>query len=1010
MTDRIRIPAERPRAAWAVGLALFAAVALPGCDNPACVFGGTCNPDGTPGGSNPPTPPANHAWLRDGAPTLSTSFPTGTGASLQTSIGLVFSESMAASGFTQAFELITVASPVPVPVVVSALVADGRMWVGASAVPLTASTQYSLRVVENRTLTDLQGVPLVLPADRILATFTTAATNPAAPRVVGSFPVDGAANESATGEIVVLFDRPLNPLSVTTASFAVTVDGATPANNPAPQALSLSGAASDPRVYRYRSVDASGEAVAFAPSATVQLELSPSSAPIVAPTGSGSATTQLPRTLIDFRTAALPAPRAALITSNPSDAIGVANLDGTTPLEISLDLADAQVGDTLRIYVFGATREAQPRPLLLSRSAALTGALFDVNTQVATIGEAQLDLAAGTTNLTPRIAEGSLQIAFALARGTYQTPVRLMDIDATSAGAQGPVLDVTPPTLVGLSSTGTNVATFVSDQRDVVIVGRADEEIRACEVTLGGGANNGVQAQTVAANAQGVFIAAPVALGVVAGASQPLTADVVIYDRAFNRAVSTTQVAVRQVGGVGPAAAVPGAAQLEVEVRDARTLAPLAGARVFTHEDQAGVVTQVAFTTTDANGRAQLNLGAVGEALVTVEATGFNLLTIHGVRAARVSLLLEATTPALSASTGTLTSSLTALSSLDSFAADTRVVDGASATAVVQACAAAGTQLACPFGPIPIRAAAPGAISVFATDPPATAFTFAPNSFLRGFALQAPLAATTAPAAVTAVELDSFLDAATVAIEDRALAGPSAALDLSALNALDVSNLNGDPQVTIQGSIPGLPGPFVAGLGLALDPLGTPPLAWQLRSAFPGAVDPTDNKYAGDELGSLVQRGTLAPELFLCVDVRDDFGARTLSRTPLASVGPTILPPEPPVVLAPTLGSTVVGPTYNVQFTDTLAGAPANGLYRVTLVGTGGRRWTLWRPDGSGGTRTVRLPDLAPAGQPLLPGSVAVSVTAYSYPELDLAEFLFSDLDKRAHVRADGPPLLFTQN
>lgn len=1010
MTDRIRISAERSRAAWAVGLALFAAVALPACDNPACVFGGTCDPDGTPGGANPPTAPANHAWLRDGAPTLTTSFPTGAGASLQTTIGLVFSESMAANGFNQAFELISVGGPVPVPVVVSALVADGRMWVGAAAVPLAASTQYSLRVVENRTLTDLQGVPLVLPADRILATFTTAASNPAAPRVVGSFPADGATNESATGEIVVLFDRPLSPLSVTTASFAVTVNGATPANNPAPQALSIAGSASDPRVYRYRSVDASGEAVAFAPSATVQLELSPSLAPILAPTGTGSATTQLPRTVIDFRTAALPAPRAALITSNPSDAIGVANLDGTTPLEVSLDLSDAQVGDTLRIYVFGSTREAQPRPLLLSRSAALTSTLLDVNTQVARIGEAQIDLAAGATNITPRIAEGSIQLAFALVRGTYQTPVRLMDLDDKRAGVQGPVLDVTPPTLVGLTSTGTNLTAFVSDQRDVVIVGRADEEIRACEVTVAGGANNGVQAQTVASNAQGVFIAAPVALGVVAGASQPLAADVSIFDRAFNRAVANTQVAVRQVGGVGPAAAVPGAAQVEIEVRDARTFAPLAGARVFTHEDQAGVVTQVAFTTTDANGRATLNLGTLGEALVTAEATGFNLLTIHGLRAARVSLLLEPTTPSVAVSTGTLTSALTALSSLDSFAADTRVLDGAAATAVVQACTAAGPQLACPFGPTPIRVGAPGALAVFATDPPATAFTFAANSFLRGFATQAPLPATTAQAAVTAVELSSFLDAATVAIEDRALAGPSAALDLSALNALDVSDLNGDPQVTIQGSIPGVPGPFVAGLGLALDPVGTPPLAWQVRSAFPGAVDPTDNKYPGDELGALVQRGTLAPALFLCVDVRDDFGARSLSRTPLANVGGTILPPEPPVVLSPTLGSTVAGPTYNVQFTDTLSGAPANGLYRVTLVGAGGRRWTLWRPDGSGGTRTVRVPDLAPAGQPLLPGSVGVSVTAYSYPELDLAEFLFSDLDKRTHVRADGPPLLFTQN
>ncbi len=971
------------------------------------MFGGTCNDDDIIVGANPPTTPANHAWLRDGAPTVTSSFPGGTNASLETPLVLVFSESMAASTLTQGtFELVAAGSPAPLPILASGLVGDGRMWVGSPSIALTASTEYSLRVAANRTPTDLQGAALPISEDRVLATFTTAASSPATPRVLATFPGDNATGQSSTGEFVVVFDRPMNPLTVNLASFRVRVNGATPTFNTSPSALQLGAGAQDTRVWRYRSVDAAGEAAPFPNSASVEVELSPTGATIQAASGGAA----LARTLLEYTTAAFAAPRAALLTSLPSDAIGIENLDGTKPLQIALDLSGAQLGDTLRIFVFGRTRSDEPQGALLSRSVTLSSTLLDVQLQIATIGEAQIDLASSSMPVAARLLEEEIDIAFSLQRGTASSPVRLLDVDADLDGVQGPLLDVTRPTLTGLGVAGTVTSSFLTDRRDFAIVGRANEPVRAAEVALTGLGDNGVEPETAASSAQGLFVAKPVAVGLVAPGSQPMAGQVSIFDRALNRSLASAQPAGRQVGAIGPGLAVPGAAQLDVEVRDARTLAPISGALVITHLDQGGTVTLEAFATTDAGGLAQLN-APVGETLLTVDATGYDLLTVHGLGASRASLLLNSTTGANSVTTGAVTSSISSLTNFDLVAADSRLTDGLPRTLSVANCVPAGTLLSCAFGPGAIRVGALGVLSAFAIDTPSTSFNFSASSFLRAFTLSAPLApaANTNPV-TSAAAITRLLDDPSVDSEDRVLAGPAALLDASGVAGVVLAQLDGAPRIALESSSPGVIGPVTVGLGAALDPMGAPANSWEVRSALPGEADPTSGKYVGDEVGSLYSRGTLVGEVYLRAELRDTLGARAVRRTPIASVGAQIVPPDAPVILAPALGSTTAGASYDVQFSDCIPNGGDPGLYRVTLAGASGRRWVIWRTDGSGVTRTAHVPSIVGAGgTPLGPGAVAVSVRAYAYPGLDPAAFLFSDLELLARAISDSAPVGFSQ-
>jgi hypothetical protein len=1013
----------------AVLLALAAGVLPTSCDDPSCALAGDCsatgNGGGGLGGDNPAFQTSDHHWLSPSAPSIVDFFPEGVAIAKTTPIVVVFSESMAPSTLSQAFELAPASGggggPQALPLT-SVLVGDGRVAVLFPATSLNAGAQFVVRFREDVVVTDLQGSELIQPADLEVGSFTVASTDPATPQVVTSFPPDGATSQSATGEYVVVFDRPLDPLTVNLTSWLVREDGNIPANNPAPTSLTINlgqGAVPETRVFRWRSLDVDGGVDPFDLGAQVTLRLSPAASPISAPAGGG----ELAQTDLDFRVSTFGPPAAIAVTSSPDDAIGIENLDEdlTNDLAIGVDL-DAQGAletDLLGMFLIGTSLGTDARLIALFREVELGDLGFDTTAvppvTIVTLGESELNLASSAAPVVARFKEGEVAIGLALRRGTTITPVRMLDLDAEATGTQNLVLDITPPQFDGFGSTGTETATFTSDLIDLSVVGCANEAVRSAEVVFDGTFDNGTQPPVVAASSNGLFVAAPVDLDVLDAAQQGLSFDLVVYDRALNPAVATTTATFQQIGGIGPGQAVPGAVTtIDVFVFDARTLRPIEGAKLYSHEDDGTASFDLVDgpEVTNLSGFAQLEsaIAPTSFTTLTVEATLYDLFSITGIDVSRVSVALQksSTTPGALAGAVTNPSSFTAFTRL---VADTRRLEAAEPTSELTNCSTVSSTSVCQFGPLLVQPGPVGAFAYAAVQVPISSFGFSASDFLRSYALQIPLAGVN-PGAPGTVNLTTtqLLSDLTTPTEERALAGPEADLDLSSVFGLSfgVPDATG-PRVTIEALAPGLRGPILAGMGAALDPMGTPATSWEVRSALPGVVDPTDGKYPGDEKGQLVLDGTLEAGLYLRCEVRDTLLARAGIRVPFTTVAPLVLQPAaPPLVVAP-IGNS--GPVpFDVQFTDVIPDGGPPGIHRVSLTETGSfRRWVFWRVDRDlgAGPEIVRVPDLPAAGGPPFTGTLSVEVASFAYAGLDPTRMLFSELERRTEIIAFSPPAIF---
>ena len=257
------------------------------------------------------------------------------------------------------------------------------------------------------------------------------------------------------------------------------------------------------------------------------------------------------------------------------------------------------------------------------------------------------------------------------------------------------------------------------------------------------------------------------------------------------------------------------------------------------------------------------------------------------------------------------------------------------------------------------------------------------------------------------------LDAASVPQKKRALDGPAVDLDASGLASVDLANLATDPRVVVEARMRALPGSLLAGFGAAFDVAGTPTDMWRLRSAFPGAVDFTDTKYPGDELGELVRSGVIDPDLFLRVELVDTAGNASVRRPTFTSdpAAAPLVPVEVPTVVAPPAGGGTGGASFALDVTDVLDGSLApTGLYRVTLLAANGRRWRLWAQDGAGATLRLWAPPIAAAGgTPLVAGPIVAVADVVTWPGLDVALFLWSDLPRELDVLASAAPITFSQ-
>jgi hypothetical protein len=1005
-----------------LALALAASALLTACDNPACVFGGTCSGTGTGGGGivgNTATVPGDHNWLSSAGPTVTNFLPTGNSISKDTPIVVVFSESMAASTLTTGTLRVLPDSGTAIPVVTfpPTLVGDGRVLIVVPVQALTLGTAYHLEYVADSVVTDLQGTEILQPSDRVIGRFTVATTNPATAKVLMTFPFDNATNQSTTGEYDVVFDRKINPATMNVDAFAVTVGGVTPANNPIPQPMTItvSGLPSvETRVWRYRSLESSGAATEFPTSTAVSLTLSPTGHKILASDASA-----VPATTVDYTTAAFAAPTTVEIVSTPTDAIGIDNLTAVNPLQVGLQLIGAQANDKLGIFVFGKstvvpTPPAQPVEVALYRERRLGDiASFDALLQTVTIGEPELDIASSTSPVTGRVADGSLSIGVILKRGTVSSPIRMLDTDTTEAGLQAALLDTVRPTLLGFGTSGTNTSTLRGDLRDLTVLGRASEQLSIAEVstTLG---NNGALAPVVASDTTGLFVAQPIALGVIDPALMPVAFTLTIYDHAMNRAVATSDGTFTQLGVAGPGSALPGNPTVDVEVFDARTLAPISGAKVFTHEDVAGAFSLLGNGLTSAAGAVSLTAGATGETLVTVDAANYDLFTFHGVPNSRISIPLTRSGTVDAQVQGVLSTTSTDLPQFDRFVADNRSPESDEPEVAVQTCTISQSTATfqCGFGPLSARPGFFGAQSFVGVETPLSAFSFTAPGFLRAYALQMPLAALT-PGQNSTVNLtvNSMLDDPGVDQEERALDGPLAVLNATTLNGVDLNDLDQAPRVEIQAIARGFHGAVLAGFGAALDGQGSPASLWAVRSAIPGAADPTSGKYPGDVQGQLVTDGTIESDLFLRCELRDNSGNRAGRRPRFSVAGSVVAPLSVPLVSSPAASSTTPGPEYDVVFDNVLLGGGQDGLYRVTLLSDSGRAWTLYRfTAAAGATHSVHTPDILSAGgTPLPAGVVSCSAAAFAWPTFDRTLFAFTDIEREQDLFAESASFDFSQ-
>lgn len=1005
-------------------LALVAALALlpsAGCDNPACIYGGNCFDDdgGGPLGSNPATVPPDHAWLLPGAPTITGRLPVGNAIASTSPVVLYFSESMSAASLGQAFQLVATSGfGAPVPLFPATLVGDGRVLLLLPATPLAAETTYELSFRDQSLVYDLSGTTLAQPADGLVHSFTVAAEDPQAPSVVGSWPLDASTDQGPTGEVVVIFDRALQPLTVNVDSFAVTVNGATPPSHPAPQTLQIFGLGPEPRVWTWRSTDASGLAEPLAGSGAVSVTLSPAGNTIQALDGE-----PLPLTVFDFQLAPFSAPLAAELVSLPTDAIGIANLDGSLALDLSVTIADGLPDDRLGAFLIGASLEEDQGLIALYREFSLAELGYDPQVGFVSLGAAELDLTSSLAPLAARFADGTLDVALRVGRAGVFSAVRLLDTDPTDAVPQGALLDTTRPVLAGLGPAGASLAALRSDLRHIVVSGRASEPVRAAEVSCILG-DNGVlppvqeNDPSFSSEAAGLFVAAPVLVDVLAPAQSTQQVTVLVYDRALNAAATPTVATFQQVGASGPAPALPGNPTVTVEVFDAQTLLPLPGALVLTHASGVGAPVPLDATLTSIDGRATLVAAPAGATLLTVDMSVplvYDLFTFQGVPSAFLSVPLTRPSGSLGLLQGSLVAPDDDVTTLSKWVGDTRLFDAHGAVTPVQSCSFNPilSSYECVYGPASLTTGTTGAASFVALSVPPNEFTYSPSAFLKGWDARLPrLPSVTGIQDPLDLSFDTPLDAPSTPLEERVLDVPAVDLDATGLVAMNLANLvGGGPAVTVESRMAGLGGALLAGYGVAFPTAGAPTDQWRLRAAFPGAIDWDDTKYPGDELGRLVSAGLITGQPFLRVDLRDQAGNRSVRRPRFDVLPPVLVPCEPPTVLAPAAGGGTGGPSFALTVDDVLANGPAQpGLYLATLTASDGRRWRVWSPGGAGPTLELWLPPIqALGGTPLVSGPLQVTVSTVAWPTFDPALFLWTDLGRESDVSAAGAAILLQQ-
>lgn len=1008
---------------------LTALLPMAGCDSPACVYSpGGCNgPGGDANGGGPGaagSAPADTLrtglWVDADGPSeafLGAGFNQGLHPG--SILAVEFDVSMSQASLAGAFEIVDLIFGNTVDVVdPPPLVGDGRVALVVPAAPLIPGSAYALRFRQGAEPADVLGRVGTLGGD--IGTFEVTGTPPEEPRLLYSFPSATEENAGDLTELVLVFDRPLDPSTVTLGSIKVEVGPGVPALAEPAQPVVVTGAVPIPvlQAWTWALNDAAGERDSLGAGVDVRFTISPA---VTDQTGAA-----MQETVGVFQVSDLIAPVAVRKPFAPVAAIGLADLAPFAPL-LEVELA-SPVPNTGAVQTSGYA--------LGGKSRANGGSIALLRTQTPAEGEQLIYADTETLGFTdalglPYLADGEVRIVAWNARGEVRSQARLLD-PGPATSADHLILDTVPPVVVGLDTNGSQTDLFTSDQRDLVLVGRATEEIgfvhvEAIDPSTGDRITNEVltdlddpasdrtTAPVVFSGDAGLFIAQPAPIGVV-DPLEPWTFDYQVFDLALNSAPIQIGVPFEQRGVLASPAAPTGS--LTVSVYDQVTKEPLEGVRVLVH-DRSGAAqpTLIDSGTTGAGGTLTLSTGA-NSVLVTAEAAGWDLVTFDGVSGSSIQLLLSPVQGPPAQAQGAvripIASGLDVTNALvQTLAADARAPEGAVPLVLAEDATVDDqtAELVQEFGPYALRPGVLGAQSALVVLGGLPLGSFSGAAFLLGFGLRAPSPPLPAGNTPSPIRIEVPGPLATQAAEARALDTGALPIPLTLPAAgdglPDYGTLAAAPLVLVEARSPGLSFPWICGGGVSGQGAGG---AWQFKAAWPGALDVTSGPT--DAYGELILARSAEPDLWARIDLVGDTGCRATARWSVAGANPLgLAPPSPPFPAFVATGSVSVEdpvpPPFRVILRDPTPNS-RTGAHLLRLHAETGRRWHLWKlDDAAQAAVSFWVPEVG-LGEAEFPFQVGLELEAASYevPALDPGlGAVWSELERTAEAVLWSPRL-----
>lgn len=737
-------------------------------------------------------------------------------------------------------------------------------------------------------------------------------------RILATYPRDNQeiARES---EVVMVFDRPANPTSVTPTTLVVQpADGAPLAGTPELPLSTIQ--VTDGRVVTFRPDAPFAAATDFEIVVTADITF-----------GQDGELDFRGRTPFSRFDSVAPAAPVAVALGNPTPGfdnkvnrsnVGNPVLRVTTP-------ADAAAGDQVRARIYGGDKDtaAVGDLVFVERTADVPGN----GTQTVDIDFTE---ALGTID-EPVFDDGELTFAVQLQRGSQTSAFIHQDENDTA------LFDITLPTFQTAgpptSANGTDLLTHLEF---VAFYGRASEALSEATLVVGNAPPETVQIFGSANNGNFINIALTTALA----RSGPTTIaySLTVRDRSGNFAAAAITGNVVRRGFI--TGAMTGA--LTVEAFDRATLLPIAGATVLV-DPGTPVVPQVGqvVATTDANGLATVSgLVPAARHTVTIVRAGYDLVTLYDTGAGYVSLPLVPQTNATATwrgtaefiPTGTTTAVVSNTAQADRGILGVRTTNAAPNT----------------IPQTPILANRPQLITGFSGrfEPTALPTFDAAGCNMLGPDLDEP-APPGAPAAggaesVQAVRMNPLLSGTPGAV--GTLLAPWV-VDFGLAAGLDLGNLVGSaPRVRVAASVRGFEAQTLLGIGFAGAATG---------STFPMNMN----------VSLAINEGLQAfgPVPWIVADAEDTGGRISRCRAALAlgvvtTIGISAVPTAIPVITAPT-GASAVAPA--VSLVDALDQIPGGlSFLELTATDAAGRRWLVLAVDRDGlGTDTVQFPDLVSA-------------------------------------------------